>query len=469
MTDEVIVAELFSAPAGMKWQEVQSSQITHVGYDAEREVLGLRFPASKKSPASEYHYSMVDDDTYQALMTAESIGSYFGKHIKPFPLKYPYTKVETENPPQPPSSPNGGGAPLSTRTSTRTTSPSIPTIEGDELPSPGTALAKVDDLKPEFVFVPGNMDGLLMEIREQALAEVAGLNISTPKQREQFKKTAMKVVKSRTYIEKMRVGYVAAEKKRLATIDQVARNIKEILEGIEEEVRRPLTAWENKEKERIRLHNEALEEVRQAGPYTAANWLNLPIEAMRERLKEIESDPRDWQEFAVPAEQAKKESCRLIADAIAQRNNHDAGQAELAELRRAAAERAEADKQEAVARNAREQAERQAAVEIQRAKDAEAAAEQARIAAEKRAEDAAAQALRDQEAAVEAERQRAAAAAKAEQEANEARARDEAHRKDVHERIVEALVSLALIDRPAAHTVVACISDGSIPHVTIKY
>lgn len=82
----------------MDWKAVESSQISQIGYDADTETLGIRFKPTKKQaetnqPGSEYHYSFVEPDTYAALMTAESIGRYFGEVIKADPVKYPYVKV----------------------------------------------------------------------------------------------------------------------------------------------------------------------------------------------------------------------------------------------------------------------------------------------------------------------------------------------------------------------------------------
>ena len=87
----------------MEWTKVESSQIAEVGYEPETETLGIRFKAGRNGKTgqavtpqdfvSEYHYSFVEPDTYAALMTAESIGRYFGEHIKSNPVKYPYVKV----------------------------------------------------------------------------------------------------------------------------------------------------------------------------------------------------------------------------------------------------------------------------------------------------------------------------------------------------------------------------------------
>ena len=82
----------------MEWKSVESSQISEVGYEPESSVLGIRFKPTRKQveageTGSEYHYSFVDSDTHAALLTAESVGSYFIKNIKSDPVKYPYTKV----------------------------------------------------------------------------------------------------------------------------------------------------------------------------------------------------------------------------------------------------------------------------------------------------------------------------------------------------------------------------------------
>jgi hypothetical protein len=65
-----------------------------VGYDEATSTLGIRFKPGRRSPASEYHYANVLPDVFQALVSAESVGSYFINNIKNDPTAYPYTKVE---------------------------------------------------------------------------------------------------------------------------------------------------------------------------------------------------------------------------------------------------------------------------------------------------------------------------------------------------------------------------------------
>jgi hypothetical protein len=73
---------------------VQSSQIAGLGYDAASKTLAVEFKGWGGKPGATYHYANVTADTFEALRGAESIGSYFGKNIKPHAAKYPYTKVK---------------------------------------------------------------------------------------------------------------------------------------------------------------------------------------------------------------------------------------------------------------------------------------------------------------------------------------------------------------------------------------
>lgn len=74
---------------------VDSSQIHSIGHDAASSTLAIRFKNKGGAPTSLYHYRNVSADDFAAFRAAESIGSHFYKHIKPFADKYPYVKVES--------------------------------------------------------------------------------------------------------------------------------------------------------------------------------------------------------------------------------------------------------------------------------------------------------------------------------------------------------------------------------------
>lgn len=82
------------APA-IDMQTVESSQIHSIGHHAPTETLAIRFRDYKtQGPSSLYHYSNFPAEEFAAFRDADSIGSHFKAHIKPYDKKYPYTKIE---------------------------------------------------------------------------------------------------------------------------------------------------------------------------------------------------------------------------------------------------------------------------------------------------------------------------------------------------------------------------------------
>ena len=76
---------------------VKSSQIAAIGHHPETNTLIVQFPARKDGSAgSVYHYENFDAAAFEAFKNAESIGSHFGKHIKPNTEKHPFMKIETK-------------------------------------------------------------------------------------------------------------------------------------------------------------------------------------------------------------------------------------------------------------------------------------------------------------------------------------------------------------------------------------
>lgn len=72
--------------------EVESSQIHAIGHCPETNTLRIQFK-SKKGPGSVYDYANFSAEQFQAFKTADSLGSYFGQHIKPAVEAHPFVKV----------------------------------------------------------------------------------------------------------------------------------------------------------------------------------------------------------------------------------------------------------------------------------------------------------------------------------------------------------------------------------------
>lgn len=64
--------------------EVESNQVGAIGYDEATQTLAVRF---KRGTGHIYHYPDVTPETHAAFISAESVGTFFGKHIKQLPFK----------------------------------------------------------------------------------------------------------------------------------------------------------------------------------------------------------------------------------------------------------------------------------------------------------------------------------------------------------------------------------------------
>jgi hypothetical protein len=409
----------------MNYVKVESSQIAEVGYDAETETLGIKFPAGKRSPASEYRYANVPARVHRALITAESIGSYFGQTIKSRPDLYPYVKVETD-----PQKPSVGVVPNTQAVQEDT--------NGDQ-PSPGTALTIIDTMADDLLFTPGAVtDAQLAAGREWYLNEAKKYDITTEKSRTELKRFARPLQKLRTGIEARAKELTGATKRKIAAIDAEKRRLVMLVGGIEDEVLRPLTEWEQEEESR---------KVRLSGIVTSlgehvTNAIYPNIASLEETIAKLESfDTSTMQEYKVSAESAIAASLKILKPELERRKVAEAQAAELEQLR---AEKAERDRKDEIAREAERLA----------AKKVEAVAEQVR------------QETRQE---VIAELATPIDLPPVEVQPFISSIPDIMDRGKTEADAIGALVEHCLIDPPAAMEVVAAISKGLIPHVTITY
>lgn len=299
------------------------------------------------------------------------------------------------------------------------------------------------------------LDPLIEAIEKEARSLVS--DVTTKKGRDAIASMAHKVARSKTYIDNAGKDLVAELKALPKQIDESRRVVRERLDALKDEVRRPLTEWEA-EQERIKAE-EAMNALH-------AEALAMNEEFDRQLAARIESD---------------HEMALLMNDAF------DREQAE----KKAEAERQRIAREEEIKRLAEEKAKREAAEQAQREIDAAAAREREAILAKERAEreqrEAAERAEREKQAAVEAERRKAQEEAErirreAEQReqarlAEEKRKADELarreadvkHRKAVGTEIVKAILANTSLTRDQAIEVLTAVKDGRIPHTGISY
>ncbi|MFH2663770.1 hypothetical protein ABK686_08680 [Klebsiella pneumoniae] len=299
------------------------------------------------------------------------------------------------------------------------------------------------------------LDPLIEAIEKEARSLVP--DVTTKKGRDAIASMAHKVARSKTYIDNAGKDLVAELKALPKQIDESRRVVRERLDALKDEVRRPLTEWEA-EQERIKAEE-------------AMNALHAEALAMNEEFDRllaarIESD----HEMALLMNDAfDREQADKAAEAERQRIAHEE------EIKRMAAAAASREVEQRAQREREEAVLREAALKAQAEQ-----AERDRIAAEQKAE-------ADKKAAVEAERRKAQEEAdrirrEAEQReqarlAEEKRKADEQarreadvkHRKAVGTEIVKALMANTSLTRDQAIEVLTAVKDGRIPHTGISY
>ena len=298
------------------------------------------------------------------------------------------------------------------------------------------------------------LDPLIEAIEKEARSLVP--DVTTKKGRDAIASMAHKVARSKTYIDNAGKDLVAELKALPKQIDESRRVVRERLDALKDEVRRPLTEWEE-EQARIAAEKAAEEERQRIEAEQKA-----ALEALR---KQVEVD---------------HEMALLMNDAF------DREQAE----KKAEAERQRIAREEEIKRQAEEKAKREAAEQAQREIDAAAAREREAILAKERAEreqrEAAERAEREKQAAVEAERRKAQEEAdrirreaeqrelarlaeekrKAEEESR--RAADVEHRRGINSAAVQALINQGIPHEWAKACIIA-VALGKVPATTIKY
>lgn len=299
------------------------------------------------------------------------------------------------------------------------------------------------------------LDPLIEAIEKEARSLVP--DVTTKKGRDAIASMAHKVARSKTYIDNAGKDLVAELKALPKQIDESRRVVRERLDALKDEVRRPLTEWEA-DQERIKAE-EAMNALH-------AEALVMNEEFDRQLAARIESD----HEMALLMNDAfDREQADKAAEAERQRIAHEE------EIKRLAAAAAAREVEQRAQREREEAAHREAVLKAQAEQ-----AERDRIAAEQKAE-------ADKQAAIEAERRKAQEEAdrirrEAEQReqarlAEENRKADEQarreadvkHRKAVGTEIVKALLANTSLTRDQAIEVLTAVKDGRIPHTGISY
>ncbi|TCD17367.1 hypothetical protein E0D81_15355 [Lelliottia amnigena] len=362
------------------------------------------------------------------------------------------------------------------------------------------AIIEIKQDQAPVLYVENGLEAFLEKIR-------AGVNevpdLSTAKGRARVASLAAQVSRSKTAVEKPGRDYLKRLKEQPKVVEAELRRFITECDNLRDEVRRPLTEWEDAEKARTEALQQRLLNLRAMADVIDAAGNYLPSADIQLRIQEVKSVALDesWQERAAEAGVAKDSTIQQLEASLAMAQKREKEAAELEALRKQQEEAAQRERDEKIKRDAAEQAKRaaeeKAAADIAAAQKREAdaiaakaqaellakqaadRAEQDRISAIAKAEAdvkaATEKAEREKQAAIEAEQLKAKLAEDArlaEQkriaEEDARRAADKEHRRTINRQVITDLIESGLTQEMAEKALIA-IASGKISSVNIKY
>lgn len=290
----------------------------------------------------------------------------------------------------------------------------------------------ISDENAPAIYVQNGLKPFIQMIKDEVCGEVPDL--SSRKGRERIASLAATVSKRKVAVEKPGREYLRSIKELPKVIEAELREFVREADALRDEIRKPLTDWEEAEAAKKREIEAWVGELRldpQIISTADSEYLKISIGA----FEGIVIDGEWLGEYEAEALRLKAGTLEALRAALVKREQYEAEQAELVRLRAEAEAQAQRDRDAEIARVAAEQAQRQAEERAQAEHDAAARREQELLDQAAAAQRATEQAARDAEAAAERQRlqlelqaeqaERHAAQAKADQLAAEQRAEQE--------------------------------------------
>lgn len=277
-------------------------------------------------------------------------------------------------------------------------------------------------------------------------AEVDGFipDITTKKGRDAIASMAYKVSQSKTYLDKTGKELVDKLKEQPKLVDAERKRMRDYLDGLRDDVRKPLTEWEEAEERRVAEIQKRISEFEIIELSTDASHQDL--QDIFVRLQGIVID-ESFAEFSNSAAIAKERAINNLAALMVKRKAYEAEQAERdATAKREAEAKAAAERRELELQLAAEKAQREA-LEAQRAAEYERERAERQIEADRK------------------ERERQAEIAAAELKARE---KDKAHKKEINNKAVTAFTNGGMTEE-CAKLAITLIAKKLIPAVIINY
>lgn len=187
----------------------------------------------------------------------------------------------------------------------------------------------------EFFSKPHGLEPILERIRIDAMALAEQHDISHPDGRKAIASAAYRVSRSKTAVEKIKKRLTADQKAQLAKIDSEGRRFSDECDKIRDNIRRPLTEWEDADRLRIQTHERHLKEIEDLLVF----YGEPNVKDIEDRLTKLSEDYGDdgevfgWEEFAARARKTIAGVTESLGTRLAELKHREAQIAEALRLR----------------------------------------------------------------------------------------------------------------------------------------
>lgn len=200
-----------------------------------------------------------------------------------------------------------------------------------------TSIVAQVEANPVLVLLePEKFEPFFESIKEKCKAHVPDL--TTAKGRAAIKALAFTVTRTKTAIDDAGKKLNEAARAQINKVDASRRDIKARLDALADEVRKPLTEWEEKEDERLEFVRVELSTLR-AAVNIPRNFTAADVGDAIAKLQAMKFDPAVFQDQADDAVFLRNAAVETLTETKARLEREEADKAELERLRAEAAER----------------------------------------------------------------------------------------------------------------------------------
>ena len=244
-------------------------------------------------------------------------------------------------------------------------------------------LERVEKMSPAELFAGDKINEIIESIKKEALSFV-NVDITTAKGRKEIASHAHAVAKSKTFLDK--AGKILADEynAKLKPINGQRKLLRDELDLLKESIRKPLTDWEDAQKERQEKFESILELMRIEQDFLTYQAPEIVAQRLSQ-VKEILID-ESFAEYKEKAEELKPAAIKALEQRLKELKDLEQKRLEEEQKQKELEEKQRIEREKLIAENARKEA-----IEAER----------------KRAEEEKARLIAEQEAKAEAERKRA--------------------------------------------------------------